>query len=41
MIDALGLLAVANAEFVSRLRLVATDDWERPIPCTKWDVRRS
>ena len=32
-------LAVANADFADRLRLVKPGDWERPTPCTEWDVR--
>ena len=32
-------LAVANAEFERRLRLVTADGWDRPTPCTAWDVR--
>jgi uncharacterized protein (TIGR03086 family) len=37
--DPLGLLVVANDEFARRLRLVGSDDWRRPTPCSEWDVR--
>lgn len=30
---------VANDEFARRLRLVAPADWQRPTPCSEWDVR--
>jgi uncharacterized protein (TIGR03086 family) len=30
---------VANDEFARRLRLVGHDDWQRPTPCSEWDVR--
>jgi uncharacterized protein (TIGR03086 family) len=30
---------VANDEFARRLRLVRPDDWQRPTPCSAWDVR--
>jgi uncharacterized protein (TIGR03086 family) len=33
------LLVVANDEFARRLRLVGSDDWRRPTPCSEWDVR--
>ena len=32
-------LAIANAGFADRLRLVKLGHWERPTPCTEWDVR--
>jgi uncharacterized protein (TIGR03086 family) len=35
----LELLVVANHEFARRLRLVGPDDWQRPTPCSEWDVR--
>jgi uncharacterized protein (TIGR03086 family) len=35
----LELLVVANDEFARRLRLVQPDDWQRPTPCSEWDVR--
>ena len=37
--DPLGLLVVAIDEFARPLRLVGPDDWQRPTPCTEWDVR--
>jgi phosphoenolpyruvate carboxylase len=37
--DPTDALAVANADFADRLRLVKPGDWERPTPCTEWDVR--
>ena len=37
--DAIELLVLANDEFAQRLRLVGPDDWQRPTPCTEWDVR--
>lgn len=37
--DPLALLVVANEQFARRLRLVGTDDWRRPTPCSEWDVR--
>jgi uncharacterized protein (TIGR03086 family) len=30
---------MANDEFARRLRLVGHDDWQRPTPCSEWDVR--
>ena len=33
------MLCVADQGFSSRLRSVTRDDWERPTPCTEWDVR--
>jgi uncharacterized protein (TIGR03086 family) len=30
---------MANDEFARRLRLVRDDDWQRPTPCSDWDVR--
>jgi len=30
---------VAHDEFARRLRLVGRDDWQRPTPCSEWDVR--
>ena len=30
---------VANDGFARRLRLVGSDDWRRPTPCSEWDVR--
>ena len=39
MIDPREALAVANAGFADRLRLVKQGAWERPTPCTEWDVR--
>jgi uncharacterized protein (TIGR03086 family) len=30
---------MANDEFARRLRLVGDDDWQRPTPCSDWDVR--
>ena len=30
---------MANDEFARRLRLVGPDDWQRPTPCSEWDVR--
>jgi uncharacterized protein (TIGR03086 family) len=39
MIDARQALAIANAGFERRLRLVHQDDWDRPTPCEEWDVR--
>ena len=30
---------VANDEFARRLRLVGHGDWQRPTPCSEWDVR--
>jgi len=30
---------VANDEFARRLRLVGPGDWQRPTPCSEWDVR--
>ena len=32
-------LAAGNAEFERRLRLVSATGWDRPTPCTEWDVR--
>ena len=29
----------ANAAFEERLRRVRRDDWQRPTPCSEWDVR--
>jgi uncharacterized protein (TIGR03086 family) len=37
--DPLELLAAAYDEFARRLRLVGPDDWQRPTPCSEWDVR--
>ncbi|MDT7745110.1 MAG: hypothetical protein QOE59_4188 [Actinomycetota bacterium] len=37
--DPIELLVVANGEFARRLRLVRSDDWRRPTPCSEWDVR--
>jgi uncharacterized protein (TIGR03086 family) len=37
--DPVELLVVANDEFARRLRLVGHDDWQRPTPCSEWDVR--
>jgi len=37
--DRLDALAMANAEFERRLRLVETGDWGRPTPCEALDVR--
>src|SRR3954464_8500005 len=37
--DPLELLVVANDEFARRLRLVEPGDWQRPTPCSEWDVR--
>ncbi len=37
--EALEALRRANAEFESRLRQVATEDWARSTPCPEWDVR--
>ncbi len=37
--DGLDALAIANAGFERRLRLVGPDDWGRPTPCDEWDVR--
>ena len=37
--DPVELLVVANDEFARRLRLVGPDDWQRPTPCSEWDVR--
>jgi hypothetical protein len=37
--DHVELLMVANDEFAGRLRLVGPADWQRPTPCSKWDVR--
>jgi uncharacterized protein (TIGR03086 family) len=34
----LELLVAANDEFARRLRLVKSDDWRRPTPCSEWDV---
>lgn len=39
VIDPREALAAANASFADRLRLVKPGDWERPTPCTEWDVR--
>jgi uncharacterized protein (TIGR03086 family) len=33
------VLTVAQAGFGSRLREVGTADWDRPTPCSEWDVR--
>jgi uncharacterized protein (TIGR03086 family) len=35
----LQLLVVSNDAFARRLRLVQPDDWQRPTPCSEWDVR--
>ncbi|HEX3287436.1 MAG TPA: TIGR03086 family metal-binding protein [Mycobacterium sp.] len=35
----LELLVVSNDAFARRLRLVQPDDWQRPTPCSEWDVR--
>ena len=32
-------LTRANAAFLQRLGLVGPDDWQRPTPCSEWDVR--
>jgi uncharacterized protein (TIGR03086 family) len=37
--DPIELLVVANDEFARRLRLVGSDDWRRPTPCSEWEVR--
>ena len=37
--DPFALLVVVNDEFARRLRLVGPDDWQRPTPCSEWDVR--
>jgi uncharacterized protein (TIGR03086 family) len=37
--DPIELLVMANDEFARRLRLVGHDDWQRPTPCSEWDVR--
>ena len=37
--DPIELLVVANEQFARRLRLVGTDDWRQPTPCSEWDVR--
>jgi uncharacterized protein (TIGR03086 family) len=37
--ERLSSLAVANRGFAARLRQVGTGDWDRPTPCTEWDVR--
>jgi uncharacterized protein (TIGR03086 family) len=39
VIDPTEALEVAGAGFADRLRLVKPGDWERPTPCTEWDVR--
>jgi uncharacterized protein (TIGR03086 family) len=36
--DPIELLMVANDEFARRLQLVGPDDWQRPTPCSEWDV---
>ncbi|MCP4958957.1 MAG: TIGR03086 family protein [Actinomycetia bacterium] len=36
--EAVEALRVANTEFESRLRRVATEDWARSTPCSEWDV---
>lgn len=36
----LDLLALARVGFRHRLELVLADDWERPTPCTEWNVRQ-
>ena len=36
--DGFEALAIANAEFEQRLRLITADDWSRATPCTEWDV---
>lgn len=33
------VLIVANHGFAERLALVGAGDWDRPTPCTEWDVR--
>lgn len=37
--DAATVLAHAVEEFQSRVKLVGQDSWDRPTPCTEWDVR--
>ena len=39
MTDPREALEIANAGFADRLRLVKQGHWERPTPCTEWDVR--
>jgi uncharacterized protein (TIGR03086 family) len=36
--DGFVALGGANAAFEQRLRLVGADDWQRPTPCSEWDV---
>jgi len=38
MLDGSIALSRANTAFEQRLRLVGTDDWPRPTPCSEWDV---
>lgn len=33
------VLVTANEGFAARLTRVGPDDWSRPTPCSKWDVR--
>jgi uncharacterized protein (TIGR03086 family) len=33
-------LAIARAEFERRLIAITDDDWDRPTPCTEWNVRQ-
>lgn len=37
--DIVELHARALAEFDARMQKVRPDDWDRPTPCTRWDVR--
>lgn len=36
----IGALALARAQFERRLTAITDDDWGRPTPCTKWNVRQ-